>query len=221
MAAPILVTQDKRLSVVRRESPPGGDVDTEKLESIRGYGGHPHLIRLAGSGQRAKFPAFVGRQALESFDMRLPVIAVARSDGFLFALRVSRGDCDQAMGILIRHSLEQDGVNEAEHGRGRADAKPKRDDCHCGEARTAAKLAQPVTRVLEQCLEERADANFPHPFLHLLSPTRLDHGLPPCFFFGHSRSHLFRRQQLDVAANFVIQLALDALPTEKGSYQAR
>ncbi len=116
---------------------------------------------------------------------------------------------------MIREAAQQSRVDRAEERRGGAYADGKNQDGYDGEARVLPQSSDRVPDVLKQRVGHRADPPLPHLFLHLLDATEFQPCCSPSLVRAHPRLDLLGRQQLQVARQLLIQVAVQLFLTEE------
>ncbi len=124
-------------------------------------------------------------------------------------------EVDQLLRLLVVERLEHDAVDDAEDRAVGADAQRDGDDGDDRVSRRAAELPQTVPEVLHDGLEQDAAALVAHRVLELLDAARLQPREATRLGRVDARRDLLLRQELDVRAQLLVEIALDLLARDQ------
>src|SRR5208282_2747070 len=146
--------------------------DAKERENAGGHVLRVEALGLAGAGESdargaSGFDGFEGMALVAPVD---PILVGGRDSG----VGTFFGDEDEAGRIAERERTEEDGVDDGQDGRVRADAEGEREDGDGGEAGAFCEEAEGVTDILYQSEHGfPRGANLPHP-----SDGRYEQSLP-------------------------------------------
>jgi hypothetical protein len=115
----------------------------------------------------------------------------------------------QAIGLVDGDGPQQRRVDDAEQRSGRADADGEHQDGHCGESCVFSEGSQCVTTVLQEYVDGRPEAGIAHEFLDLLGASQIDARAAPRIRRVHAAFGVLVGKKVDVALEFLVQIAIE------------
>jgi hypothetical protein len=165
--------------------------------------------RVAVTRQRHR-PAVFGRHRLERRRQTLPVEKVERARRVGDARARRFPDANDAIGRVEGQGLEQHRVEQAEHGRVRADAEREDADDDRGEERLAAQPGHAVARVARQGVEPPRAARVAMLFLDPLDAAEAAAGGRVGLVGGEAGRARIALGELEVRADLGVELVVHA-----------
>src|SRR6516165_4505216 len=124
-------------------------------------------------------------------------------------------DHHQPLRLLYGQQAQHDLVQQAEHGRICADPESKCGYSDKAESRTSPKRAHAIANVLSQPLQQHSSADVTNSLPDLLRPSHFPACTAVRFLGGHPCIYLFRRHQLLVGTEFLVQITIKLIPAEQ------
>ena len=129
-------------------------------------------------------------------------------------------DDDEIFRMADREIAEQNGVDQREEARVRANTQRQRQNCYGRETRAFEEHAKRITQVLGEGLEERQAALFAVSFLCLLDAAEVAAGGVASFFGTHAAANVFLYEHFQMRLKLGVELNIQ-LPLAEESAQTR
>ena len=161
------------------------------------------------------------RHGSKTASAAFPVVEIGLRDRPIApAIGVDLKETDDAIGRGIGQGAEQDAVDDAEHGRRRADAEPKREDRDGSKRFGAAKDARAVADVAEKVLDRRRAKFITGLFLHVFDSSKRHARTPPRLGRIQSVADVLGSLLVDVEANLLVESVFDAAAADEPAQPA-
>ncbi len=156
----------------------------------------------------------------ERFERRAffpPVDHVRPCDLLLFEsrFRILFPQHHDTAGLAEWQRLQNECVDDAEHGRVGTDAQSERDHGHDSESRTADEDSNGVAQVLNEVVHQSYSRGFPADFARLFEPAEIDERPPTRFFRRMPFLNELLDLHLDVELQLIVHLGFESRATEQ------
>ena len=117
--------------------------------------------------------------------------------------------------MRVGQGLEENAVDDREHGDRATDAQCEREGGREREPRRAAERPQTIAKIARGILDESSTELIARAFLGGFDAPELQKRLAPCFIRRQTRSDVLRRLLLDVEAELGVESALERAALEE------